>query len=47
MEYSINNSITLVPSDDADEERVMHLKSDNGEIMTDGKSDKFIEEIFQ
>ena len=47
MEYLINNSIILMPSEDADEERVMHSKSDNGEIMIDGKSDKFIEEIFQ
>ena len=33
--------------DDSDEERVVHSKSDNMEIMTNDKADKVTEEFFK
>ena len=36
-----------MPSEDNDEERAVHSKSDNIEIMFNDKSDEVIEEFFQ
>ena len=40
-------SINFISSKDNDEERVMHSKSDNKEMMINDKKDEVIEEIFQ
>ena len=40
-------SINVISSKDNDEERVMHSKSDNKEMMINDKKDEVIEEIFQ
>ena len=40
-------SINFIFSKDNDEERVMHSKSDNKEMMINDKKDEVIEEIFQ
>ena len=34
-------------NEDNDEERVMHTKSDNIEIMINGKADEAVEELFK
>ena len=55
MENSINNIISnniiiiannIISSIDNDEERVMHLKSDNIEIMISDEEDEVIKELF-
>ena len=46
MENPINDS-NFMSSEDNDEERVMHSKSYNIEIMIDDKADEFIEERIQ
>ena len=40
-------SINFISSKDNDEERVMHSKSDNKEMMINDKKDEVIEEIFR
>ena len=45
MEYSINNS--SVSSKDKDERRVIYGKSDNIEIMINGKAAEVLVELFQ
>ena len=40
-------AISFISSKDNDEEHLMHLKSDNIEIMIDDKADQVIEELFQ
>ena len=40
-------SINFIFSKDNDEERVMHSKSDNKEMMINDKKDEVIEEIFR
>ena len=47
MENSIIIEINLIISKENDEERAMHSKSDNIEIMINDKSDEVIEERFQ
>ena len=42
MENSINNSNNFISSIDNDEERVMHLQSDNIEIMINDEADEVI-----
>ena len=37
----------FVSSEDSDEDRLMHLKSDNIEIMNYDKADEVIEEVFE
>ena len=39
--------INFISSKDVDEERVMHSKSDNIEIMNNDKPEEVIEELFQ
>ena len=47
MENSINNKNCFFSSeDDNDEERVMHSKSDNIEIMISDKADEVIKNLF-
>ena len=55
MENSVNNIISnniiiiannIISSIDNDEERVMHLKSDNIEIMISDEEDEVIKELF-
>ena len=40
-------AINITSSKDTDEERVMHSKSDNIEIMINNKADEVIDELFQ
>ena len=44
METSI--TINFISSKDIDEERVMHLKSDNMEIMVNNETDEVLEKFF-
>ena len=49
MENSTNQiqpTVNFMSSKDNDEERVMHSKSDNIEIMVNNKVDEVIEELF-
>ena len=46
MENSINNSNNFISSTDYVEDRVVHSKSENIEIMINDKADEIIEEIF-
>ena len=39
-------AINFIPSIDNDEERVMHSKSDNVEIMVNDEADEVIKELF-
>ena len=39
-------AINFISSKDNDEERVMHSKSDNIEIMINNRADEVIEELF-
>ena len=45
IQYTI--TINFISSKDDDEERAMHLKSDNIEIMINDQPDKVIEELFE
>ena len=47
MEIQLTIAINFVSSKDKDEERVMHSKSNNIEIMINDKADEAIEEPFQ
>ena len=47
MENSIKIAINFIYSKDSDEERVMHSKNNNVEIMINDKADEVIEELFQ
>ena len=47
MENSIKIAINFISSKDSDEERVMHSKNNNIEIMINDKADEVIEELFQ
>ena len=47
MENSINNSKLLYSFKDANEERVVHSKSDNIEIIICDKADKVIQDLFE
>ena len=40
-------AINFISSKDIDEERLMHSKSDNIEVMAYDKSDEFIEKLFE
>ena len=44
---TITIAINFISSKDPDEERVMHSKNDNIEIMISEKADKVIEEFFE
>ena len=46
MENPIDNDNNLISFKDTDEERVMHSKSDNMEIMINKKADEKIENYF-
>ena len=46
MEQSINNSKYFISSIDNDEERAMHSKTDNIEIMINVEADEVIKEHF-
>ena len=47
LKYIINNLKNSMPFKDINEERVMHSKSDNIEIMINNKVDEVIEELSQ
>ena len=40
-------AINFISFEDTDEKHVMHLKSNNIEIMINDKADKVVEELFQ
>ena len=46
MENSTSNSNDFIFSKDDDEERVMHSKSDNMEIMINDEANEVIKELF-
>ena len=46
-EVQLTIAINLISSKDTDEERAMHSKSDNIEIMIHGKADEVNKEIFE
>ena len=46
-EIQLTIAINFIPSKDNDEERVMHPKSDNIDIMINNKEDEFIDDLFQ
>ena len=47
MENLINNTMNFMSFKCSEEERAMHLKSDNIKIMVNDKADKVIEEVFE
>ena len=47
MENPISDRFNFMSSKDNDEERVMHSKSDNMEVMINKKADEVIGELFQ
>ena len=46
MESSVNNSDNFISSKDADEEQVMHSKSDNTEFMAYDNANDAVDELF-
>ena len=47
MEIQLTIAINFISSKENDEERVMHSKSDNIEIVINDKADEVIEELFK
>ena len=47
MENSINEAINFMSSKDNEQECIMHLKSNNKEIMSQDKADEATEQLFE
>ena len=47
MKIILTIAINFISSKDNDEERIMHSKSDNKEIMINEKADKIIKNVFK